>query len=107
MYIITLISSDVIHTCALVCMYMRVHFYTNMIFNVVCVICCQYTVFVSQLLVTSHAWMLSVSLLVGYATMTWSHVIVVVSQSTDWPCYNDLESCPGCCQSVYWLVMLQ
>ncbi len=131
MCIITLISSDVIHTCVLVCMYMHVHSYTNMVFIVVCVICCRHTVFVSQLLVTitSHAWMLSVSLLIDHATMTWSHVLVVVSQSvywltmlqwpgvmswllsvsqsTDWSCYNDLESYLGCCQSVYWLVMLQ
>ena len=83
MCIITLISSDVIHTCVLVCMYMHVHSYTNMVFIVVCVICCRHTVFVSQLLVTitSHAWMLSVSLLIGHATMTWSHILVVVSQS--------------------------
>ncbi len=68
----------------------------------------------------------SVSLLIDHATMTWSHILVVVSQSvywltmlqwpgviswllsvsqsTDWPCYNDLESCLGCCQSVSLLI---
>ena len=36
------------------------------------------------------SWLLLVSLLDGHATVTWTHVLVVVGQFTGCPCFSEL-----------------